>query len=324
MGRPLECSLAKQLIAGKFQGFSLDIYAKNTFRDVAALSANARQKAQNGREINPRMTSQSFLSPFRGPVCHRELIWELVKRDFIGRYKGSFMGVAWSLFHPLLMLAIYTVVFSVAFKARWGTGEESKVAFAVVLFSGMIVHGFFAECLNRAPDLIVSHPHYVKKVVFPLEILPWTILFSALLHLLVSFGVLLVFCLLAHITVQYSTLFIPIILLPLILLTLGLTWLFASLGVYLRDLSQGMGIVTTVLLFLSPVFYPTDALPESYRTLVMWNPITLPITQLRDLMLWNRPIQWSQWGVAMATGITASYLGHWWFQKTRKGFADVL
>ncbi len=97
---------------------------------------------------------------------HRELLWDLVKRDFIGRYKGSMLGAVWSLFNPLLMLVIYTFVFNVAFKAKWGTGEESKVAFAIVLFSGMIIHSFFAECLNRAPGLITSHPNYVKKVVF--------------------------------------------------------------------------------------------------------------------------------------------------------------
>jgi lipopolysaccharide transport system permease protein len=257
-------------------------------------------------------------------IQHRGLVWDLVKRDFIGRYKGSIMGVAWSLFNPLLMLAIYTIVFSVAFKARWGTGEESKVAFAIVLFSGMIVHGFFAECLNRAPDLITSHANYVKKVVFPLEILPWMALGSALLHFLVSLGVLLVFCLLAGVPVQSGALLIPIILLPLILLTLGLSWLFASLGVYLRDLSQGMGIVITVLLFLAPVFYPIEALPEPYRALIAWNPITLPIIQLRDLMLWDKPLQWGQWAVSLAIGAAVSYIGYWWFQKSRRGFADVL
>lgn len=257
-------------------------------------------------------------------IQHRGLVWDLVKRDFIGRYKGSIMGVAWSLFNPLLMLAVYTIVFSVAFKARWGTGEESKVAFAIVLFSGMIVHGFFAECLNRAPDLITSHANYVKKVVFPLEILPWMALGSALLHFLVSLGVLLVFCLLAGVPVQSGALLIPIILLPLILLTLGLSWLFASLGVYLRDLSQGMGIVITVLLFLAPVFYPIEALPEPYRALIAWNPITLPIIQLRDLMLWDKPLQWGQWAVSVASGAAVSYIGCWWFQKSRRGFADVL
>lgn len=266
----------------------------------------------------------SLLAMLCSLVQHRELLWELVKRDFIGRYKGSIMGVAWSMFHPLLMLAIYTVVFSVAFKVRWGTGEESKVAFAIVLFSGMIVHGFFAECLNRAPGMISSHANYVKKVVFPLEILGWMAICSALLHFIVSLSVLLIFCLLAGVPVQSGVLLTPIVLLPLISLTLGLTWLFASFGVYLRDLSQGMGMVTTVALFLAPVFYPIEALPETYRAFIMWNPITLPIIQLRDLMLWGKPLQWGQWAASLAVGIAVCYIGYWWFQKTRRGFADVL
>src|SRR5690606_27062693 len=133
---------------------------------------------------------------------HRELTWSLVKRDFIGRYKGSVLGVAWSLFHPLLMLAIYTIVFSVAFKAKWGSGEESKVAFAVVLFSGMIVHGVVAECLNRAPALIRDHANYVIRVVFPLDVLPWMVLCSAIMHFIVGFAVLLPFCFFAEISIH--------------------------------------------------------------------------------------------------------------------------
>ena len=257
-------------------------------------------------------------------IRHRALLWDLVKRDFIGRYQGSMLGVVWSLFNPLLMLAIYTIVFSVAFKARWGTGEESKVAFAIVLFSGMIIHSFFAECLNRAPSLITSHPNYVKKVVFPLEILPWMALFSALLHFLVSFGVLLVFCLLAGVPIHIGALLIPIILIPMILMILGLSWIFASFGVYLRDLSQVMGMVTTVALFLAPIFYPIEALPEAYRALLAWNPITLPVVQLRDLMLWGKPLQWGEWGISLLIGVTVCQIGFWWFQKSRRGFADVL
>lgn len=257
-------------------------------------------------------------------IRHRELLWDLVKRDFIGRYKGSMLGVVWSLFNPLFMLAIYTIVFSVAFKARWGAGEESKVAFAIVLFSGMIVHSFFAECLNRAPGLITSHANYVKKVVFPLEILPWMALLSALLHFLVSFGVLLVFCLLAGVAVHIGALLIPIVLIPLILMMLGLSWIFASLGVYLRDLAQVMGMVTTVALFLAPVFYPIESLPETYQALLAWNPITLPIIQLRDLMLWDKPLQWGEWAISLAIGASVSFIGYWWFQKSRRGFADVL
>lgn len=256
--------------------------------------------------------------------AHRDLVWELVKRDFIGRYKGSIMGVAWSLLHPLIMLVIYTLVFSVAFKARWGGGEESKVSFALVLFSGMIVHGLFAECLNHAPGMILSKPNYVKKVVFPLEILPWVAICSALLHFLVSLGLLLVFCVFTGVSLKASVVFVPVIMLPLLLTTLGLTWLFASLGVYLRDTAQVMGVVTTVLMFLSPVFYKTSAFPEEYRILFALNPLTLPIEQLRDVMLWGNAINWGSWATSLFAGSSICYFGFWWFQKSRRGFADVL
>jgi lipopolysaccharide transport system permease protein len=260
----------------------------------------------------------------RNLLRHRGLLWDLVKRDFIGRYKGSMLGIVWSLFNPLLMLTIYTIVFSVAFKTRWGAGEESKVEFAIVLFSGMIVHSFFAECISRAPSLIISHPHYVKKVVFPLEILSWMVLFSALLHFFVSFGVLLLFCLLAGVEVHIGVLLIPIILAPLILMILGFSWIFASLGVYLRDLSQVMSMVTTIALFLAPIFYPIEALPEAYRAALAWNPITLPVIRLRDLMLWGKPLQWDEWVISLAIGVAVCQTGYWWFQKSRRGFADVL
>ena len=260
-----------------------------------------------------------------GFLQHRELLWDLVKRDFIGRYKGSMLGVVWSLFNPLFMLAIYTIVFGVAFKSKWaGLGEESTVAFALVLFSGIIIHNFFTECLGRAPSLIISHPNYVKKVVFPLEILPWMALLSALLHFLVSFGALLIFCLMAGVSIHSGTLLIPILLIPLVLMMLGLSWILASLGVYLRDLSQIMGIVTTVALFLAPVFYPIESIPEAYRIFLMCNPITIPVMQLRDLMLWGKPLHWGLWTLSLAISLLVCQLGYWWFQKSRRGFADVL
>jgi lipopolysaccharide transport system permease protein len=259
-----------------------------------------------------------------GIFRNRDLLWELVKRDFVGRYKGSIMGVVWSLFNPLLMLAIYATVFSVAFNARWGTGEESKVAFALVLFSGMIVHSFFAECLNRAPSLIVSHPNYVKKVVFPLDLLPCMALCSALLHFFVSFGVLLLFCVVAGVPIHSGVVLMPTILLPLVLLTLGLSWMLASLGVYLRDLSQVIAMISSIALFMAPVFYPIENLPEAYRRYIYWNPITLPIIQLRDAMLWNKPLEWSGWLISLIIGTAVCFIGYWWFQKSRRGFADVI
>lgn len=261
----------------------------------------------------------------QGFLKHRELLWELVKRDFIGRYKGSMLGVVWSLFNPLLMLAIYTFVFSVAFKARWGgQSDQSKVAFAIVLFSGIIVHTFFAECLNRSPSLIVSHANYVKKVVFPLEILPWMALLSALLHFLVSFAALLAFCLLSGVDIHVGALLIPLALLPLILMIIGMSWILASLGVYLRDLSQVIGMLVTISLFLAPIFYPIDNLPPTYKAFLSWNPITLPVIQLRNLMLWAKPFLWGPWALSLIIGLALCQLGYWWFQKSRRGFADVV
>jgi lipopolysaccharide transport system permease protein len=257
-------------------------------------------------------------------ITHRVLLWELAKRDFIGRYKGSFIGVIWTLLHPLLMLVIYTLVFSVAFKARWSEVGSDRISFTLVLFSGLIVHGFFADCLNRSSGVIVNQPNYVKKVVFPLEILPCVVLCTALFHFLVSLSLLLAFCFALNVTLKISILLIPVIMFPLILMALGLTLIFASLGVYLRDIAQVMGVFTSVLLFLSPVFYRISAFPKEYRYLFSFNPLTLPIEQLRDLLLWGNAINWTDWCTSLLIGSLMCYFGFWWFQKSRKGFADVL
>jgi len=215
----------------------------------------------------------SLIALTRSLLQHRELIVQMTIREVLGRYKGSFMGLLWSFINPVLMLIVYTFVFSVIFKARWVVGgEESKTAFAVVLFVGLIVHGLFAEVINRAPGIILSNVNYVKKVVFPLEILPVISMGAALFHSLISLGVLLGAFFLLNGFLYWSTLLIPLILLPLIIVTLGFAWLFASLGVFLRDVGQTIGVLTTVMLFLAPVFYPMTALPEKYQALYPVSP----------------------------------------------------
>lgn len=255
---------------------------------------------------------------------NRGLIITMVKREVVGRYRGSIFGIFWSLFNPVFMLTVYTFVFSVVFKARWNTGSESKTEFALVLFAGLIVFNLFAECFNRAPTLILANVNYVKKVVFPLEILPWVSLGSALFHAIVSVGVwLLAYCLLFGVP-HRTVILLPLIILPLILLVLGVTWGLASLGVYLRDISQLIGIVTTVLLFLSPIFYPASALPERYQNLLLCNPLTPAIEQIRDVLFWgNMPSLIFFTSYLLGTALTA-WFGFVWFQKTRRGFADVL
>jgi len=256
---------------------------------------------------------------------NRHLIVQMTRREVVGRYKGSALGLAWSFLTPILMLAVYTFVFSVVFKARWGTdGDESKTQFALVLFVGMIVHGLFAEVLNRAPGLILSNVNYVKKVVFPLDVLPVIAMGAALFHASISLAVLLIAFALFNGYLHWTIIFVPVVLLPLVILTLGVAWIFASLGVFLRDVGQTVGIITTMMLFLAPIFYPITALPEEIRPWIMANPLTFIIEEARGVVILGRMPEWSGLGIYTLAATAVAWAGFAWFQKTRKGFADVL
>ena len=268
----------------------------------------------------------SLLALVKSMWRHRQLIVQMTKREVVGRYKGSTIGLTWSFFNPIFMLIVYTFVFSVVFKSRWSSGsvEESKTQFAVVLFAGMIVQGVFAEMLNRAPLLILSNVNYVKKVIFPLEILPTIAMCATLFHTLVSLAVLLAAFFLFNGYLHWTAFLIPLVLLPLVILTLGISWMLASLGVFLRDVNQTIGIVTTVLMFLSPVFYPVTALPEKFRPWIMMNPLTFIIEQAREVLVWGNLPNWIGLGIYTMLATAIAWLGYVWFQKTRMGFADVL
>jgi lipopolysaccharide transport system permease protein len=255
----------------------------------------------------------------------RGLILQMTKRDVIGRYKGSVMGVMWSLFNPLSLLLLYTYVFSVVFKARWGDGlVESTSEFAILLFVGMIVHALFAETLNRAPGLMLSNVSYVKKIVFPLEVLPVVAIASALFHMLVSMLVLLLALIFFNGFLQWTIVFLPLVLLPFIVLTLGIAWGLASFGVFLRDVAQTIGLMMTALLFASPVFYPITALPEFIRPWLMFNPLTFVIEQARAVLIFGKLPDWTGLAIYSLLSVLTAWIGFAWFQKTRKGFANVL
>jgi lipopolysaccharide transport system permease protein len=255
---------------------------------------------------------------------NRSLIKALVGREIMGRYRGSVMGVLWSFFLPVMMLAVYTFVFSVIFRARWDTGSDSKTEFALILFAGLLVFNFFSECVNRSPGLILANTSYVKKVVFPLEILPVVTLSTALFHCLVGLLVWLLFYVIFFGVPPLTALLFPVVLLPLLFLTVGISWLLASLGVFLRDVAQVVGVVTTVLMFLSPIFYPVSALPESFQKVLLLNPLALVIEQTRDVLIFGKTLHWAVYFASLAGSIVVAWLGYTWFQKTRKGFADVL
>ncbi|KQZ27798.1 sugar ABC transporter permease [Duganella sp. Root1480D1] len=277
--------------------------------------------------MNPHASQPTSLRALAGSLWrNRALILQLTRRDVIGRYQGSAMGLAWSFFNPVLMLLVYTFVFSEIFKSRWGGigGNDSKTLFALVLFVGMIVLSLFSEVLNRAPGLILSNVNYVKKVVFPLEIMPVVTMAATLFHGMVSLAVLLAAFALFNGYVNWTAVFLPLVLLPLVVLTTGLAWILASLGVFLRDVGQTIVIVTTLLMFLSPVFYPITAVPEDFRAIIMANPLTFIIEQAREVLIWGHQPDWLGLGIYMIAAIVVAWAGFAWFQKTRKGFADVL
>ena len=255
---------------------------------------------------------------------NRNLIFNLIKREVMGRYRGSAMGLLWSFFNPVFMLTIYTFVFSVVFKARWVGGSDSKVEFALVLFTGLLVFNLFSEVINQAPSLILNNTNYVKKIIFPLEILPIVALGAAAFHMSVSLVVWLIFYLLFFSIPDWTALQLPLVLIPLMLMTLGLAWLLASLGVYLRDVGQIIGVVTMTLMFLSPIFYSVDSLPLEYQGIMHLNPLTYIVEETRNVMIWHKSVNWPLWVFWTVLSTLIAWLGFAWFQKTRKGFADVI
>lgn len=255
---------------------------------------------------------------------NRALIKTLAKREVIGRYKGSLFGILWSFFNPIFMLIVYTFVFSIIFKSKWNGGNGSKAEFAIVLFAGLIVFNLFSECVSRSPTLILSNSNYVKKVIFPLEILPFVSLASSMFHAGVSLLVWIFAYLIFFGAPPLTILLAPLVFLPVVMLIIGLSWFLASLGVYIRDIPQIVSIFISVLMFLSPIFYPISALPQTFQFVVGLNPIAQSIEQLREVLFWGVLPDMHIWLISMAASTLCAVLGFAWFQKTRKGFADVI
>jgi lipopolysaccharide transport system permease protein len=276
--------------------------------------------------LDPHRPHQITLSAmFWSLKNNYQLIGQMIKREVVGRYKGSVLGLTWSFLNPILMLLVYTFVFSIVFKARWGDGaSDSKTEFAILVFIGMIVQGLFAEAINRAPTLIINNINYVKKVLFPLEILPMISLGTAVFHAGISMLVLALACFLINGFLNWTIIFVPVILVPLAIFVLGISWVLASLGVFMRDVGQTIGIVTTILMFMSPVFYPVSALPVNLQKWMMLNPLTFIIEQARAVTVLGQLPNWPGLAIYSVIALLVMWIGYVWFQKTRKGFADVL
>jgi len=273
------------------------------------------------------MSMRFPLSPaafVRNLWSHRDLVWQMTERDALARYRGTAGGLFWVAFTPLLMLGIYTVFFTEVFPTKWGTPGEGRGTFALIIFVGLLLHGFLAETLARAPTLIVANANLVKKVVFPLDLLPVVSLASSLFHLVIGLLIWFLFFLFASGLPPLTALWLPVILLPLAMIALGAMWILASLGVYLRDVGQIVPLLTSVLLFASPVFYRLEALPGHWRNLVQLGPLAVPIEQARRVLLWGQAPEALPLAIYWVVALLVLWLGLVWFQGTRKGFADVL
>jgi len=269
-----------------------------------------------------------FLNPFN-IIYHiwqyRDLVRQLTWRAVIGRYKGSFVGLGWSFIHPLVMLAIYTFVFSTIFKSKWGVQpDEGKVAFALALFMGLITFNIFSESVNSAPTAILDNVNFVKKVVFPMEILPVVGFLSAVVNALFSLVVLLLGLLIFNHYLHWTVLLLPVVWLPVLSLSLGCSFFLASLGVFIRDVGATIAILTTMLFFLSPIFYPIQAIPERFRFVCRLNPMAIFVEDARKVVLWGMTPDWWLYAGGLAFSLVTLILGFIWFMKTRKGFADVV
>jgi len=278
-----------------------------------------RQRATLRQLADPRWVVGELLA-------HRRLLRRLVRRDIEARYRGSAFGLWWVVAQPALLLAVYTFVFGLVFEVRWpqlaaraGLGD-----YAAVLFCGLIVLNLFNECLGRAPGLILGSSAYVKKVVFPLHILPLVVLGSAGFHAAVSLAVLVLVRAGAGLVPPVTLLLAPLVLLPLALLALGLSWFLASLGVFLRDVGQVVQLLLQALMFVTPVFYPLETLPPRFQTLVRLNPLTPVVEELRAVALWGRPPDWGALALVTLGGAAVAMLGFAWFAATRRAFADVV
>lgn len=268
-----------------------------------------------------------FLDPLamlRHLGTHWDLIWRFALRDVQGRYKGSYLGIVWSFVTPLLMLAVYTFVFGVVLGTRWEGFPGGTVGFSIPLFAGLIVFGVLSECFQKAPTLIVGNPNYVKKVVFPLEVLPIAALVASLVHAGISTAILLAGEILFLGKVSATLAYFPFVVAVIVMLTAGGSWFLASLGVFIRDIGPTVSIALTVLMFMSAVFYPPSALPASVRWVTDANPIALIVDDARRTLVFGEPLHWLRLSLVAIASAVVLQLGYAWFMRSKRWFADVV
>jgi lipopolysaccharide transport system permease protein len=282
------------------------------------------------RTANAPVPLAALLSPLhlaRTLTTRRAMIAQFALRELTARNKGTLLGLAWTFLHPLLMLAVYTFVFAVVWQARWGDADASAnhALFATSVFCGLIVYDVFGSTVAAAPSLIVSQPNYVKKVIFPLEVLPLAQLGASLCVCGVSILILVGGNLLFAGGISPTIWLFPVVLVPLLSLAAGIAWFLAALGVFLRDLKQlVVGVLVPVLFFVTPIFYPPERVPGSFRWIIGVNPLAAIVDNARRTLLYGQWPDWHSLGLSALAGLVALQLGYAFFMKAKRSFADVL
>lgn len=270
------------------------------------------------------LSSNLLSGPLSAITNNSTLLAELTRRDIMGRYKGASFGMLWTILTPFMMLLIYTMAFGYIMKGRWPGAGNSTLDFALILFVGLTLHGFFGECVTRGAMLITGNANFVKRVVFPLDLLGWSLALSALFHMAISMMVLLLMKLYAHGSIPWVAFLLPVVVFPFALFVLGMIWFTAAIGAYFKDVGQIVGVLSTAMLFLSSAIIPIESVPESYRAIFALNPLTPPIELARQVLIWGTSPDWGLFAKYSAFSLTVFFTGHAFFQRLRGGFADVL
>jgi lipopolysaccharide transport system permease protein len=258
----------------------------------------------------------------------RNLWWQFTVRAVELRHRGSYLGTIWTVLNPLLMLALYAIVFGKIFRGGFHVlPDETSVDFVLALFLGLILYQLVAETLNISPIVIVTNPNMVKKVVFPLNLLPLAQLGAAWFHVLISLALMLLGAAFVGRGLNAGVLWLPVILLPLVLLSIGFSWLLAALGVFFRDLTQVMPFVAQIVLYASAIVYPQQRIFSATPLLwaiLRWNPLLHTVQLARDAVLWNEPLNFKHLGYTYVSGLAVFFFGRWVFKKLQPAFADVI
>lgn len=262
------------------------------------------------------------LNSCRGQYTY--LLFQFVRREVVGRYRGSILGIFWSFVAPLIMLCIYTFVFSFVFKSRWGVGDAGIADFALNLFAGILLHAILAECLNRSAGLMRENANYIKKIVFPLPLIPLAIVGASAFHFLIGFSVLLIACLVWYAHIPVTLLLMPLLIGPFLVLVAGISFFVSAIGVYVRDTAQVTPLISAVLLFMAPIFYPLQVLPEKFRNWMYFNPLTYPVVEFRRILFDGEVPRWDFWLLYVAISCLVLVGGFICFKRLKIGFSDVV